>query len=169
MPLTEEQTHSIREQIGREPRGIVRIAAQSAEGTPLVLQMRSLVDDKPFPTLYWLCSQRLCKAIGQIEGKGTLKVLEAQLQDDDMFLADYMADQKRYVAKRWALMLDEDKKRIETLGFTPLFHKYGIGGIAKWDKIRCLHMQYAYHLAEGSVIGAMMDEQFGLQHVVSNG
>lgn len=168
MNLTSEQLKIIHSQLGREPRGIVRIAVQSKSCIPQVLQMRSLMDDAPFPTLYWLCSKKLCKAIGQIEGQGVLKLLELRLQQDAAFLKAYLADQKRYVARRWELMLPSDKQRIEKLGFTTLFHKYGIGGITAWDKIRCLHMQYAYHLAEGGVIGTWLDAEYNLIEIAKN-
>lgn len=168
MNLTIEKLKIIHSQLGREPRGIIRISVESKSCIPQVLQMRSLMDDAPFPTLYWLCSKKLCKVIGQIEGQGVLKLLELRLQQDATFLNAYLEDQRKYVARRWALMLPSDKLRIEQLGFTPLFHKYGIGGIAAWDKIRCLHMQYAYHLAEGGVIGAWLDAEYNLSEIAKN-
>lgn len=162
MSVNEQQIALIAEQIGREPIGLVDIAVATADGVPLVLQMRSLVDDVPFPTLYWLSSKELCKAIGQIEGKGWVKEIEARLASDEELRMAYLENQKSYIAKRWELMLPEDKARIEELGFTEMFERYGIGGISRWDKVRCLHMQYAHHLAQGNVIGALMDDEFGL-------
>lgn len=162
MSVNEQQIALIAEQIGREPIGLVDIAVATADGVPLVLQMRSLVDDVPFPTLYWLSSKELCKAIGQIEGKGWVKEIEERLASDEALRLAYLENQKSYIAKRWELMLPEDKARIEELGFTEMFERYGIGGISRWDKVRCLHMQYAHHLAQGNVIGALMDDEFGL-------
>ena len=60
-------------------------------------------------------------------------------------------------------MLDTDRQRIAELGFSELFDSYGIGGIRHWDKVRCLHMQYAYHLAVGgTAIGKRLDQEFSL-------
>lgn len=162
MSVSEQQLAVIAEQIGREPKGLIRVAVANSEGVPLVLQMRSLLDDVPFPTLYWLSSKDLCKAIGRIEGKGWVKEVESRLQADADLRETYLQNQKDYVARRWELMLPEDKARIEVLGFTEMFARYGIGGISQWDKVRCLHMQYAHHLAEGNVIGALMDQEFEL-------
>ncbi|WP_054342545.1 DUF501 domain-containing protein [Neptunomonas antarctica] len=162
MSVSEQQLAVITDQIGREPKGLVKIAVATPQGVPLVLQMRSLVDDVPFPTLYWLSSKDLCKAIGQIEGQGWVKEVEARLQTDTELREAYLENQKAYVARRWELMLPEDKQRIETLGFSELYERNGIGGISKWDQVRCLHMQYAHHLAEGNVIGALMDQEFEL-------
>lgn len=159
---TEQQLEIIRQQLGREPRGLAGIAVQSEEGVPLVLQMDGLVDDKPFPTLFWLSSKDIYQAIAEIETAGTVKLLEQEIQEDEELRAAHLADQQRYVELRWSAISDQQKERIEELGFTPLYSKYGIGGISQWDKIRCLHMQYAYHLAQGSTIGKILDERYRL-------
>ncbi|HEY5716902.1 MAG TPA: DUF501 domain-containing protein [Motiliproteus sp.] len=164
--ITPQQLEIIQQQLGRTPRGIVRIAHQNSDGVPVVLQMRSLVDDQPFPTLYWLCSQDLYQAIARIETGGWVKEIEAQLQTDEALRERYLQDQRGYVAQRWALMADADRTRIAELGFTELFEQYGIGGIRHWDKVRCLHMQYAHHLCGRNVIGERMDAEFGLDKVV---
>jgi len=165
MAVTAQQQAIIADQLGREPRGIVRIAAQSSSGVPLVLQMRSLVNDQPFPTLYWLSSKTLGKAIGQIETAGWVKELEQRIEQEPALREQLLADQRRYIDQRWQLMHADDKTRIEALGFTELFHSYGIGGITQWDKVRCLHMHYAHHLADGNVIGRLMDQQFQLHEL----
>lgn len=159
---TEQQLEIIREQLGREPRGLAGIAVQDKAGVPLVLQMELLVDDKPFPTLYWLSSKEIYQAIAEIETAGAVKLLEQELADNEALREAHLADQQRYVDLRWASASEEQKEKIEALGFTPLYQKYGIGGISQWDKIRCLHMQYAYHLAQGSTIGRILDERYEL-------
>jgi hypothetical protein len=153
----------ISQQLGRTPRGIRTIAAQSAHGIPLVLEMESLVDDKPFPTLYWLCSKSLCKEIGRIETTGWVKDIEERLQNEPDLRARFLDDQKSYITKRWQRMSEQHQQRIQELGFERIFKDYGIGGIAQLDKVRCLHMQYAHHLVDGNIIGQLLDEQFDLQ------
>ncbi|MFW1677353.1 DUF501 domain-containing protein [Pontibacter sp. JAM-7] len=162
---TAEQFETIRQQLGREPRGLAGIALASTAGIPLVLQMRSLVDDQPFPTLYWLSSRELYQAIAEIETAGAVKQLEQALQSDAAFMAEHLVDQQRYVDLRWQLMTSQDRQRIAELGFTSLFDQYGIGGIRHWDKIRCLHMQYAFHTVAGSAVGRRLDELFQLDQL----
>lgn len=159
---TEQQLELICQQLGRTPRGLAGIAVQNEQGVPLVLQMEALVDDKPFPTLFWLSSKDIYQAIAEIETSGTVKQLEQELLEDEALLSEHLADQQRYVDLRWSTVTDDQKSRIDHLGFTHLYQQYGIGGISQWDKIRCLHMQYAYHLAEGSVIGRILDQRFDL-------
>ena len=152
----------IEQQLGRTPRGLVGIAHQTEAGVPVVLQMRSLVDDQPFPTLYWLCSRDLHRALARIEDLGWVKEIEARLLTDDALHEAYQADQRAYVEARWQAMAPSDRARIEELGFLELFNRYGIGGIANWDKVRCLHMQYAQHLVMGNEIGRQLDAEFDL-------
>jgi hypothetical protein len=162
LQISELDKEIIRSQIGREPQGIVKIAARAKNGVPLVLQMRSMVDGKPFPTLYWLCSKDLLKAIGTLETRGLVKDIEQRLQDDDELRANFFANQQQYVAKRDQQMILEDKQQIEIRGFEEMFQKYGIGGISQWDKVRCLHMQYAHHLVDTNVVGEILDREYDM-------
>jgi hypothetical protein len=152
----------IREQIGREPQGISAIAARAKNGVPVVLQMRSMVSAKPFPTLYWLCSKDLSKAIGSIETQGWVKTIEQRIEDDEILRNRFLGNQQQYVAKRLQEMTEEDQKTIEQRGFKEMFKRYGIGGISQWNKVRCLHMQYAHHLVDGNAVGEILDQEFEL-------
>lgn len=162
MVPTAEQRALITEQLGRTPRGLEAIVAVDGEDTPLVLQVAPLVDDKPFPTFYWLSSPLLIKALSRLEAKGVIKSLEAQLKDDDVLMTAYQASHQDYVARRWAAMSEKDRQRIDQLGFTTVFEKRGIGGIENWQQVRCLHTQYAHHLASGgqNAIGQWVDTHY---------
>jgi len=166
--ISQTDIEIIRAQIGREPQGIVKIAARATNGVPLVLQMRSIVDNKPFPTLYWLCSKDLHKAIGTIETQGWVKQIELRIQEDEVLKAQFYANHQQYVQKRNEQMQSEDKALIAERGFSELFERYGIGGISQWDKVRCLHMQYAHHLVDGNVIGQLLDEEFELNKLLAD-
>jgi len=157
-----QQLTLIEQQLGRTPRGLVGIAHQTEDGIPVVLQMRSLVDDQPFPTLYWLSSKDLHRALARIEDQGWVKSIEAELAEEGELYQAYQQDQRAYVEARWQAMTAEDRSRIEALGFLDLFNRYGIGGIANWGKVRCLHMQYAQHLVMGNAIGRRLDAEFDL-------
>ena len=166
--LTEQQLEIIRRQLGREPRGIVKIAAQTAQGIPTVLQTRSLVNDKPFPTMFWLCSKDLHKAIAEIDTSGWTKKIEERIQEDQELRDAFYVNHQQYVKDRWLAMVPSDQARLEHLGFIKLFDQYGIGGISQWDKVRCLHMQYAHHLCSDNVIGQLMDQEFELDKLIIN-
>lgn len=166
--LTEQELEIITQQLGRIPRGIIKIAHQTTNKVPTVLQTRSLVADKPFPTMYWLCSKDLHKAINKIETNGWTKHIEQRIMDEPELREIFHGNHEQYVKDRWAAMLPEDKTRLEELGFIKLFDQYGIGGITNWTKVRCLHMQYAHHLCGDNIIGKLMDEEFELNKLVIN-
>ncbi len=157
--ITEKQKELISQQLGRPARGIERVAV-SINDNPVVLQMRSFVGGQPFPTLYWLCSKSLHKAIADIETVGWVKKIEKNLQEDDALLNAYLLDQKKYIENRWQAMRPEDKNALEELGLLDMFLQVGIGGLANHQQVRCLHMQYAHHLAEGNIIGKLLEDQF---------
>ena len=157
-----QQLALIAGQLGRAPRGIEAVAATDGEGTPLVLRMAPIVDGKPFPTLYWLSDERLKTELSRIEATGVIKQLEARLQEDADFLVAYHANHRDYVAARWHYMRAEQQCEVERLGYTEVLRKRGIGGIANWDQVRCLHTQYAHHLCGSNVIGQWLDTELGV-------
>lgn len=165
MDINAEKLAMIETQLGRKPRGIVKIAAETSTGIPMVLQIRSWLDNEPFPTLYWLCSKDLHRAISHIETAGFVKDLEQRLEVDAAFRQRLLADQAHYRDKRLEAMNPQDKAQIKANGFQALFASWGIGGIKNWASIRCLHMHYAHHLADQNVIGEILDEEFGLNNL----
>jgi len=165
--ITQTDIDIITSQLGRTPNGIAKIAHYSPHGIPQVLQMQSWVFDQPFPTLYWLSSKAIDKELARIESQGVVKELEKRLQEDLELKQAYHQSHKDYVIARWQLMTPEHKKIIEAKGFTPLFETLGIGGIKNWDQIRCLHMQYAHHLAVENAIGCILDEEYGLRDIAN--
>ncbi|HIC96436.1 TPA: DUF501 domain-containing protein, partial [Candidatus Bipolaricaulota bacterium] len=38
-----------------------------------------------------------------------------------------------------------------------------IGGLADWDKVKCLHLHYAHHLARGNIVGRWVEDRFSLK------
>ncbi|WP_110647906.1 DUF501 domain-containing protein [Salinicola peritrichatus] len=159
---TEAQLSVISEQLGRQPRGLEAVAATDSHGRPLVLRMAPIVDDAPFPTLYWLSCERLKVVLSRLEASGVIKQLEARLQTDPEWLASYHASHADYVRQRWEFMSDEQRETVERRGFSRLMRERGVGGIANWDQVRCLHTQYAHHLCGDNAIGRWLDAEYGV-------
>lgn len=154
------QLDIIAHQLGRAPHGIQAVSAEDHKGTPLVLRMHSLIDDKPFPTLYWLCSDRLKVTLSHLEAAGVIKQLEDALRDDPDFMARYRASHEDYVRQRWAFMPESQRDDVRRRGFEDILTHRGVGGIANWAQVRCLHTQYAHHLCGHNVIGQWVDEHY---------
>ncbi|RDL42736.1 DUF501 domain-containing protein [Marinomonas piezotolerans] len=163
--LSQADIDIITKQLGRTPSGIRSVAHYSPTGVPQVLEMETWVFDQPFPTLYWLSSSRIDKALARIESQGVVKELEQRIKDDPSLRDAYHASHRDYISRRWDTMSDDHKQIIEQKGFTHLFETLGIGGIKNWDQVRCLHMQYGHHLVGDNVIGKILDEEYGIREI----
>jgi len=144
--------------LGREPRGLEEVAVAHPDGRPMVIRVASLVDDKPFPTLFWLIDPALCYRIDQVEAAGLIKQLQRQI-DQDPGLQDRMRiDHQMHIKLRQAYMTDSIRQRLLELDFEEVLASKGIGGIADFTRIRCLHTWYAAHLVVPNTVGGLLDE-----------
>ncbi len=162
MSLTPALVNQVAALLGRPPRGLEDIAVTDADGEPLVIRVSSLVDDKPFPTMFWLLDPGMCYRIDQLEAGGLIKQLQRRI-DDDIDLQDRMReDHLAHIALRDRCMSAAVRLRLGELGFSgALLHK-GIGGIADYTRIRCLHTWYGAHLVVPNTVGALLDEWWRL-------
>lgn len=148
----------VSELLGREARGLQAVPVIGPDGEPKVIQVASLVDDRPFPTLFWLVDPDLNYRIDQLEARGLIARLQAQIDEDPDLQASMAEDHKAHVALRNKLMNPQDRERLESLGFLDALQRRGIGGIEKPARIRCLHTWYAAHLVEPNTIGRLVDQ-----------
>ncbi|MEH6609119.1 MAG: DUF501 domain-containing protein [Halioglobus sp.] len=152
---------AMREQVavllGREPRGLREISVINEKGAPQVIRVASLVDDKPFPTLYWLVDPELNYRLDQLEAGGLIKRLQRDIDDSEDVQAAMRADHLSYITRRDSHIDVNERQRIADLGFQSVLGERGIGGIADFSRIRCLHTWYAAHLVVPNTVGAMVD------------
>jgi hypothetical protein len=157
--ISEAQRRRVNELLGRTARGLRDIPVTGAGGEPRVIRVASLVAEKPFPTLYWLVDPDLNYRIDQLEAGGLIAELQA-LVDRDPVLQEAMAeDHLAHIVLRNSLMTEEDRTRLQTLGFYDSLQSRGIGGIENPTRIRCLHTWYAAHLVTPNTIGRLLDER----------
>lgn len=158
MELTPELVQQVADLLGRQPRGLEDIPVSRPDGTPMVIRVASLVDDKPFPTLFWLIDPELCYRIDQAEAAGLVKELQGII-DLNPDLQDRMREDNRaYIRLREGFISDVISHRLQQLGFGDVLAGKGIGGIAHFTRIRCLHTWYAAHLVVANAVGEMLDE-----------
>ncbi|MHC4938361.1 MAG: DUF501 domain-containing protein [Planctomycetota bacterium] len=115
------------------------------------------IDERPtpFPTLYWLADEDLVKRISHVEREGWIKRFEARIAADPELAGAYRSDHESYIEDRWALLTEEDRPHAERLGL----RERGIGGLLDFGKIKCLHLQYAHHLARSNTVGELMEAE----------
>jgi hypothetical protein len=125
---------SVRELIGRTPRGSFEVVVRDAAGAPVVLRNAPLLDDgEPMPTRYWLVGKREVLAVSRLESVGAVRRAESEI--DPALVADAHA---RYAAERDAVIPADHAG--------PRPHG-GVGGTR--TGIKCLHAHYAWLLAGG--------------------
>ncbi|MDR0626671.1 MAG: DUF501 domain-containing protein [Bifidobacteriaceae bacterium] len=126
----------VRAQLGREPRGIVAVAARCSCGAPLVVRTSPRLDDgSPFPTHYYLTHPAARKAIGSLESDGVMTEMNQALAADPCLRGAYRAAHDRYLEARGRA------------GPVPEIEGISAGGMP--DRVKCLHALAAQALAQG--------------------
>jgi uncharacterized protein len=136
--------------LGRQPRGLEEIAVTGPAGEPVVIRVASLVDDRPFPTLFWL--------VDQLEAAGLIKQLQQRINADPNLQRTMRNDHLAHIALRDHCMPSLIRLRLEELGFAEALVNKGIGGIADFTRIRCLHTWYGAHLVVPNTVGGLLDD-----------
>lgn len=144
--------------LGRQPRGLEEIAVTGPAGEPVVIRVASLVDDKPFPTLFWLVDPALCYRIDQLEAAGLIKQLQQRIDADPDLQCSMRDDHLAHIAMRDRCMPQAIRLQLRELGFGDALLNKGIGGIADFARIRCLHTWYGAHLVVPNTVGRLLDD-----------
>ena len=123
----------------------------TADGTPT-----------PFPTIYWLNDAELLHRLSELERQNHVGRFEQRLAEDAELMTAYHADHAAYRDARWAMLTAADRAVVEASPSLSRSFRGGIAGIANFDTVKCLHAQYAHHLAVrdrgGTTLGRLIDE-----------
>jgi len=149
--LSDTDRAAVAAQLGRDPRGVVRVAHRCPCGSPDVLMTRPrLPHGEPFPTVYYLTCPRVTSAIGTLESSGLMRELEELLESDPEVAAAYASAHESYLADR------------EALEEVPEIRGISAGGMP--TRVKCLHVLAAHSLACGpgvNPLGDMVVERLG--------
>ena len=158
MTINAEVRGQVARLLGREPRGLEAIAVSAQDGSPMVIRVSSLVDDTPFPTLFWLVDPALNYRIDQVEAAGLIKQFQRRADEDPRLQQQMRQDHLAHIALRASFITPATGQRLSELGFSEVLSNKGIGGIADYQRIRCLHTWYAAHLVVPNTIGVLLDQ-----------
>lgn len=150
----------VQERLGREPRGLRAVAVIDGAGMPMVIRVASLVDARPFPTLYWLIDPDLCLRIDRDEARGVIGELQEAVDADSELRKAMAEDHARHIHQRDTYLSAEERAALEGRGFMAALSERGIGGIADFTRIRCLHTWYAAHLVTPNTIGRLLEARW---------
>ncbi|WP_233251723.1 DUF501 domain-containing protein [Serinibacter arcticus] len=131
--------------MGREPRGVVEIAARCRCGRPTVVRTSPrLPDGAPFPTSYYLTHPGAVSAVSTLEASGLMTEMTQRLEDDEELAAAYRAAHEDYLAARGEL------------GDVPEIAGISAGGMP--GRVKCLHVLVGHSLARGRGVNPFGDE-----------
>src|SRR5699024_577663 len=126
----------VSEQLGREARGVVGIAARTASGDPVVVATSPrLPNGTPFPTFYYLTHPEAVAAASRLEAAGVMAELNERLQEDEELRAKYLEAHEQYIADR------------QSFGSVPEISGISAGGMPV--RVKCLHALIGHALAAG--------------------
>lgn len=144
-PLEPDDEAAITRQLGRAPRGVVRVAHRCPCGEPDVVMTRPrLPDGTPFPTLFYLTCPKAAGLIGTLESSGLMRDMEASLSEDPALAAQYRSAHEAYLAQRDAI--------------EPVAELEGISAGGMPTRVKCLHVLVAHALAAGPGVNPLGDE-----------
>ncbi len=141
---TEADIAAVSEQLEREARGVVGIAARTSDGTPTVVATAPrLPDGSPFPTFYYLSHPEAVAAASRLEAGGMMVEFNEMLAEDEDLRAQYAAAHEQYIADR------------EQVGEVPELAGVSAGGMP--TRVKCLHALIGHALAAGPGVNPIGD------------
>jgi len=147
--VVERDLETLREQLGRVPRGVVGIAARCVCGRPLVVRTAPRLDDgTPFPTTFYLTCPPAVQAVSTLEAGGLMRQWTARLGADPELAAAYARAHEHYLAQR------------EELGHVDEIAGISAGGMP--TRVKCLHVLVGHALAAGPGVNPLGDEALAL-------
>jgi uncharacterized protein len=127
-------------QLGRLPRGQLRVAHRCRCGLPDVVETAPrLPDGAPFPTLYYLTCPRAAAAVSTLEAAGLMRDMTARLAADGL-RQRYLAAHEDYLARR------DDAAARAAVEPLPAGMQTA-GGMP--ERVKCLHALVAHELVTG--------------------
>lgn len=171
----------VERQIGREPRGMVRVAAYDTCGEILVVQTapwvaksrnNKSVDSEapvlePFPTMYYLTSPKVVKLVSQLEASGIMKQLQERITPnsssyDEGLCKKYLEAHLNYIQTR-----EDLAKELKMSSLLKTHGDFSAGGMP--SRVKCLHALVAHELATGkNPIGKIALEMLNISSVESS-
>lgn len=158
--LSDDVINQISQLLGREPRGLEDVAVRTPSGEPMVIRVASLVDNAPFPNLFWLIDPAIVYRIDGDEAGGLIQRLQKIVDADTELQASLIDDHRAHIALRNSYMTAAVEEKLRSLNYYQILQKRGIGGIADFGRIRCLHTWYAAHLVVPNTIGRLLEAQW---------
>lgn len=156
--LSVEEVARVATLLQRPARGLLAIECADNKGEPAVLRVAPLVDQKPFPTLFWLVHPDICYWLDGLEASGFIAQLQSLVDASDALQQELSDYHHWYIAERWRSATPELTDEIDRLGYRAALDTKGVGGLGDYQRIRCLHTWYGAHLVKPNPVGQWLDD-----------
>ncbi|GAB6099791.1 DUF501 domain-containing protein [Halanaerocella petrolearia] len=162
MTCTQEDMQVLKEQLGREPRNVVKVSKRCSANHPQVIVTAPILEQENdigiFPTTFWLTCPELNYRISKLEDEGWIQKIQDQLNDKEELAQELEEAHQSYAEYRLNLM--PEQKQVDIADKYPnryrVLKESGVGGILEFAGIKCLHTHYAHYLAtENNPIGRL--------------
>ena len=141
---TQADIDTISEQLGRQARGVVGVAARDTQGVPAVVATAPRLEDgTPFPTFYYLTHPEAVKAASRLEAEGKMVEYNELLLEDTELADMYRAAHEAYIADR------------DAIAQVPEVQGVSAGGMP--TRVKCLHALIGHALAAGPGVNPIGD------------
>lgn len=135
---------AVSEQLGREARGVIGIAARAKDGSPAVVATAPrLPDGSPFPTFYYLCHPEAVAAASRLEAVGVMNEFNDMLAADPDLRDQYQSAHEQFIADR------------DSVGEVEEIAGISSGGMP--NRVKCLHALIGHALAAGPGVNPIGD------------
>ena len=147
---TEADFATLKEQLGRIPRGVVGIAARSTTGEPLVVATAPRLEDgTPFPTTFYLTHPAFVAESSRLEASGIMAEWTAELSEDEALAEAYRRAHESYLAVRAEIGKAAGIAEVEEIA------DFSAGGMP--TRVKCLHALVGHALAAGPGVNPIGD------------
>jgi len=148
-PVRAADLRVLADQLGREARGVVGIAARCVCGNPTVVATSPrLPDGTPFPTFYYLTHPAATAEMSRLEADQVMVGMNERLAGDDDLRAAYRRAHEAYLSDR------------APFGDVPEIAGVSAGGMP--TRVKCLHALAGHALAAGPGVNPLGDEALAL-------
>jgi hypothetical protein len=114
------------------------------------------MEGKPFPTLFWLSCPFLVRAVSELEARGEIDRWEREVTKDPDLATALREAHRAYALERASHLSEDERERLAASGILRSLTERGIGGIAVFTRIKCLHLHVAHALARENPIGDLV-------------
>ncbi|WP_215522559.1 DUF501 domain-containing protein [Varibaculum prostatecancerukia] len=148
--VTDADLQTLSLQLGRVPRGVVRVAARCVCGAPAVVTTAPRLEDgSPFPTTFYLTLPSLVRVLSGLEASGKMVDYQQLLSEDEDLAAGYRRAHLEYIAARQRV------GQKVGMGEVPEIAGVSAGGMP--ERVKCLHALVGHALAAGKGVNPIGD------------